>query len=357
MPSLKASKLSPTTPLDHKALLTWFDQHGRHDLPWQSPRTLYHVWVSETMLQQTQVASVIGYFNRFMQRFPDIDTLARASQDEVLHLWTGLGYYARARNLHKAAQIIQKDFAGQFPEQIDDVLGLPGIGPSTAAAILAQALGQRHAILDGNVKRVLTRYHAIVGWPGNKQTETKLWKLAEAATPTQHLADYTQAIMDLGATVCGRKPDCGSCPLADGCLAKKQGNPSEYPTAKPRKTLPIRHTSMLILQQQDNSIMLQQRPPSGIWGGLWSLPECPLDSSVEEFCHSKLGLIVEKLEAGDTLQHRFSHYQLDIIPIYGKVNGYSSRVMEDSGRIWYNISQPQKLGLPTPVKKLINTSW
>jgi A/G-specific adenine glycosylase len=304
------------------------------------------------MLQQTQVVSVIDYFSRFIQHFPDIKSLAEASQDEVLHLWTGLGYYARARNLHKAAQIIQKEFAGRFPEQIESVLTLPGIGRSTAAAILAQALGQRHAILDGNVKRVLTRYHAIEGWPGNKQTETLLWNLAEAATPSRRLADYTQAIMDLGATVCGRKPECTACPLANKCLAKKQGNATDYPTPKARKTLPIRQTSMLILQQ-DSSILLQQRPPSGIWGSLWSLPECPLDKSVETYCQTELGLQVEQLEACNTLQHRFSHYQLDIIPIYGKVTGYSPRVMEEPGRIWYNTTQPQKLGLPTPVKKLI----
>lgn len=354
MPSLTASKLLQTSPLNSKALLAWYDQHGRHDLPWQSPRTPYHVWISEIMLQQTQVSSVIDYFTRFIQRFPHIESLACASQDEVLHYWTGLGYYARARNLHKAAQIIQQDFAGHFPTQINEVLSLPGIGRSTAAAILAQALGQRHPILDGNVKRVLSRYHAIEGWPGNKQVEELLWRLAEAATPKQRLADYTQAIMDLGATVCKRKPDCPACPLVSGCQAKKQGNVTDYPTSKPRKALPVRHTSMLILQQHDHTVLLQQRPPNGIWGGLWSLPECPLDASVKAFCESELGLKMLELEAGDTLQHRFSHYQLDIIPIYGTVAGYTDRVMEDPSRIWYNTCQPQKLGLPTPVKTLIN---
>ena len=306
------------------------------------------------MLQQTQVTSVIDYFTRFIQRFPDIKHLADASQDEVLHLWTGLGYYARARNLHKAAQIIQNDFGGHFPGQIEEVLTLPGIGRSTAAAILAQALGQRHAILDGNVKRVLTRFHAISGWPGNKQIETLLWQRAEAATPQKRLADYTQAIMDLGASVCGRKPECSACPLARDCLANQQGNVTDYPTRKIRKALPIRQTSMLILQHH-HSILLQQRPPSGIWGSLWSLPECPLDSSVEIYCQKELGLQVKQLQTGVPLQHRFSHYQLDIIPIYGNVTGYSSSVMEQPGHIWYNTTQPQKLGLPTPVKKLIQS--
>ena len=231
-------------------LLNWYSVHGRHNLPWQKNRNLYRVWVSEIMLQQTQVITVIPYFERFLTRFPDSRSLADASQDKVLHLWTGLGYYARARNLHKTAQVIRDDYKDQFPDKFDSVLALPGIGPSTAGAILAQALGQRHVILDGNVKRVLTRLYAIEGWPGKKSVENQLWELAASLTPEQHLTDYTQAIMDLGATACARKPDCPACPVTDLCSAHQQGNVTNYPTPKKCKTLPIKATQMLLLKNE-----------------------------------------------------------------------------------------------------------
>lgn len=343
-------------------LLNWHSKYGRHDLPWQQNRNCYRVWVSEIMLQQTQVATVIPYFERFMKRFPDSRTLADASQDEVLHLWTGLGYYARGRNLHKAAQIIRDDYHDQFPEEFDAVLALPGIGRSTAGAILAQALGQRYVILDGNVKRVLTRLYAIEGWPGKKAIENQLWELAESLTPESKLTDYTQAIMDLGATACARKPNCPSCPVTDLCAAFKQGNVSDYPTPKKRKTLPIKATQMLILQNEAGEVLLQQRPPSGIWGGLWSLPEyskSDIDNTenLELWCEQQLGLRIEHSTSQPVFRHTFSHFHLDITPIISQVKSPSNHVMEANNRVWYNTQRPESLGLPAPVLKLLNSNF
>lgn len=349
------TRQSQATALSHAfsdRLLRWYASDGRHDLPWQINRSLYRVWVSEIMLQQTQVSTVIPYFERFMTHFPDVASLANATQDEVLHLWTGLGYYARARNLHNAAKIIRDNTAGHFPENFDDVLALPGIGRSTAGAILAQALGQRHVILDGNVKRVLTRLYAIDGWPGQKVIEDQLWRLAEALTPQKHLADYTQAIMDLGATICGRKPTCHACPVSDDCLAFQEDKMALFPTPKPRKALPIRQTQMLILQNEQGHILLQKRPPSGIWGGLWSLPECP-DDDIRHWCKNTLGLILAGTETCPVLRHTFSHFHLDIVPVISQVKGPTNHVMEATNIVWYNTRQPEILGLPAPVLKLL----
>lgn len=337
-------------------LLDWYTEHGRHDLPWQQDRSLYRVWVSEIMLQQTQVVTVIPYFERFMLRFPDSRALADASQDEVLHLWTGLGYYARARNLHKAAQMIRDDYADQFPEDFEAVLALPGIGRSTAGAILAQALGQRHVILDGNVKRVLTRLYTIEGWPGKKSVENQLWELAESLTPEEQLTDYTQAIMDLGATVCARKSSCPACPMTRICKAYKSDRVTAFPTPKPRKSLPVKETHMLILKNMQGEVLLEQRPPTGIWGGLWSLPEHTEDDSdkLKTWGETQLGLMLGDTEVLPVFRHTFSHFHLDITPIVGLVKGPANHVMEDSNRLWYNTHQPESLGLPAPVLKIIN---
>ncbi|GMR15944.1 MAG: A/G-specific adenine glycosylase [Gammaproteobacteria bacterium] len=340
-------------------LLSWYTQYGRHDLPWQQDRSLYRVWVSEIMLQQTQVATVIPYFLRFMVRFPDSRSLADANQDEVLHLWTGLGYYARARNLHKAAQTLRDNYADQFPEEFDAVLALPGIGRSTAGAILAQALGQRHVILDGNVKRVLTRLYAIEGWPGKKAVENELWKLATQLTPEQQLTDYTQAIMDLGATACARKPTCSACPVTDLCVSYQQGNVTGYPTPKKRKSLPVKTTHMLVLHNKDGHILLQQRPPSGIWGGLWSLPEYTDGDdgqNLKQWCKHHLGLVIEDSQTQPIFRHTFSHFHLDITPVISRVKSPANHVMEASNRVWYNTQQPESLGLPAPVVKILNGS-
>lgn len=339
--------------LNSKALLTWFDQHGRHDLPWQHPRSPYRVWISEIMLQQTQVTTVIPYFIRFMNQFPDISSLANAPLDEVLHQWTGLGYYARARNLHKAAQQMRDIHAGIFPQDFETVLALPGIGRSTAGAILAQAYEQRHPILDGNVKRVLTRYHAITGWPGHKAVERKLWEFAEQATPVNRVADYTQAIMDLGATVCARKPDCPVCPLSGGCQAFLAGNPTAYPPPKPRKALPVRQATLLLLHNDKGQLLLEQRPPVGIWGGLWSLPECPAEVSPHDFCREGLGLSIDTTEPGPSLRHTFSHFHLDITTFKARANPVNCGVMDARPQVWYNTREPEKFGLPAPVKALL----
>ncbi len=338
-----------------QTLLAWFDQYGRHDLPWQHPRTVYRVWISEIMLQQTQVVTVIPYFARFMNSFPDIRHLAGASEDNVMQHWSGLGYYARARNLHKAARHILENHAGVFPENIDEILALPGIGRSTAAAILAQAYGQRHAILDGNVKRVLTRLYAIEGWPGQKTIENQLWVLSENITPRQRPADYTQAIMDFGATLCRRsQPCCSDCPISDHCQAFQQDQPQRYPSPKPRTSpLPIKTTRMLLLKDEQGRVLLLKRPPSGIWGSLWSLPECNHDIDIADFCRERLGIEARGMKTGKVLRHSFSHFHLDITPISAHARPADHAVMASDERVWYNSRQPDSHGLPAPVKRLL----
>lgn len=346
-----------------KPLLTWFKQHGRHDLPWQQPREAYRVWLSEIMLQQTQVQTVIPYFERFITEFPNLQALAKASQDEVLHQWTGLGYYARARNLHKTAQLIVEQYNAEFPQNYDDILALPGIGPSTAAAILAQAFDQPYAILDGNVKRVLTRFYAISGWPGKKKIETQLWDIARQHTPEHSAANYTQAIMDLGATVCTRsKPNCKTCPVNLHCRAYKQGNPCDYPTPKKRASLPERKTTMLLLQNAKGEILLQQRPAQGIWGNLWSLPEIEPADSITEISRQRFACEVETSLKLPAFRHTFSHFHLDIQPIHCKVSTHTQCVMDSDRLVWYKCVPPNeqnradKRGLPGPVKKLLETT-
>ena len=341
----------------NEILLQWFDQYGRHDLPWQHPRDAYRVWLSEIMLQQTQVTTVIPYFERFISAFPTITSLADAPQDAVLHLWSGLGYYARARNLHKAAQLIVTQHQGQFPRDFDSVAALPGIGRSTAGAILAQAFGQRHAILDGNVKRVLTRYFAIEGWPGQKSVEIQLWAHADKLTPSQRVTDYTQAIMDLGATVCTRsKPRCHHCPLLSACRAAQQGNPTAYPQRKTRKAIPTKQTRMLLLSPDNIHVLLQQRPPVGIWGGLWSLPECPLDHDPVQWCLQQWQLDIMPMQTLPSLRHTFSHFHLDIEPLTATVRDSTMGVMDSDQFIWYNTQHPDARGLPKPVQSLL-TQW
>jgi len=334
--------------------LRWFDQHGRHDLPWQHPRSAYRVWLSEIMLQQTQVKTVIPYFERFINNFPTIKDLASARLDEVLHLWTGLGYYARARNLHKAAIQICEQHACVFPQNFDEAMALPGIGRSTAGAILAQAFELPYAILDGNVKRVLTRYHAIEGWSGQKQIENQLWDIAERYTPQQRVSDYTQAIMDLGATLCTRsKPACDQCPLQNDCIAYRQGNQSAYPTSKPKKTIPVRTTRMLLLVNDQQSVLLEQRPPAGIWGSLWTFPECPINEEPRIWCERNLQLEITHLKELPVIRHTFSHFHLDIAPVlaHAKTMG----IMESDKHIWYNTASPDARGFPAPVKQLLDS--
>lgn len=336
----------------HTAVLTWFDHHGRHDLPWQARKTAYFTWISEIMLQQTQVKTVIPYFQRFVERFPTVHDLAQAEQDEVLHLWTGLGYYARARNLHKTARIISQDFGGEFPQTVEEVAALPGIGRSTAGAIISIATGKRAAILDGNVKRVLARFYAVEGWPGSTTVMKQLWEYAERNTPFERVGDYTQAMMDLGATVCTRsKPGCLLCPLQTHCQAHARGLTDRLPSPRPRKTLPVKQTLMLLIHNEEGEILLQQRPPTGIWGGLWSLPEVADLRDVP----AALGLELET-EATRVLEpvrHTFSHYHLDITPAKVVVKAPTQRIMEAVPTLWYNVDQPANIGLAAPVKRLL----
>ncbi len=306
------------------------------------------------MLQQTQVKTVIPYYQRFVQRFPAIHQLAVAPLDEILHHWSGLGYYARARNLHKTAITVCRDDSAQLPDTIDELIALPGIGRSTAGAILALAGNQRYAILDGNVKRVLARCFAIEGWPGVKTVEQKLWRLADQKTPQQRVADYTQAIMDLGATVCTRsKPQCPSCPMLDDCIAYKTNTIEHYPGKKPKKTLPEKHTIMLLLRNEKSEILLQQRPPSGIWGGLWCFPQCETETDIVLWCQQKLGLNITNTSTSNSFSHTFSHYRLHITPIQALATTRATNVMEAAPQLWYNRQQPPSLGLAAPVSKLL----
>lgn len=335
-------------------VLEWFEKHGRHDLPWQQERTLYRVWLSEIMLQQTQVVTVIPYYQKFLQRFPDLSSLAQAPLDDVLTLWAGLGYYTRARNLHRAAVVIQQQHEGYFPENFDDLLALPGIGRSTAAAILAQAQGQRHAILDGNVKRVLCRYFAIEGWPGKSEVEKQLWLRAEACTPHERLVDYTQAMMDLGATICKRSsPACSACPLQGGCRAYATQRVSELPTRKPKKVLPVKSTRMLLITDEAGAVMLEKRPPTGIWGGLWSLPEVDPGESVESVCMGRWGYRVQAVEDSPGFRHTFSHYHLDITPSRVVVGDSAGNIQDTGDVVWCASGETQSRALAAPVARIL----
>jgi A/G-specific adenine glycosylase len=297
---------------------------------------------------------VIAYYHRFIQRFPDVQSLADAPPDEVLHLWTGLGYYARARNLQKAAQRVRDVHGGRFPRDMESVQALPGIGRSTAGAILALATGARHPILDGNAKRVLARHGAIAGWPGEKRVEERLWSLSEALTPKTRVADYTQAIMDLGATLCTRSaPRCSECPVAADCRARVLGRQARYPAPKPRKAMPVRRTRMLMLIA-DGAVLLEKRPPAGIWGGLWGFPELGAEADVADWCRARFGAAPGRTEVRPVLRHSFSHFHLDIEPLELSLPA-AAVVQEGAGSRWQPLGVTPKLGLAAPVKRLFET--
>jgi A/G-specific adenine glycosylase len=335
-----------------QAVLNWFDEHGRHDLPWQQNKTPYRVWVSEIMLQQTQVVTVIDYYQRFMQRFPDVQSLAAAEQDEVLHYWTGLGYYARARNLHKCAQTVVEEFKGEFPQTVEGLESLSGIGRSTAGAIASISMGKHASILDGNVKRVLSRFHGVEGWPGNKKVADEMWLIAERYTPAKRTGEYTQAMMDLGATLCTRsKPQCQICPLQAQCEAYALDRVKEFPFSKPKKEKPIKSTRMLMLEW-DGRILLKQQPSSGIWGGLWIFPMMEVAQPMME--HELLNHKIQSIHEGDVFRHTFSHYHLDIHPVHIKLAKPMDMIGE-SKQLWYNLKQPDSVGLAAPVKKLLES--
>ncbi|MYE47880.1 MAG: A/G-specific adenine glycosylase [Gammaproteobacteria bacterium] len=335
-------------------LLAWWDKHGRKHLPWQKNRTPYRIWVSEIMLQQTRVETVMPYFERFMASFPDVQALAAAHDDDVLAIWAGLGYYTRAHNLLKAARIAVAQHGGDVPSDFDSLVALPGIGRSTAGAILALAHGQRGAILDGNARRVLARVHAVEGWPGKSAVSTTLWNLAEANTPSKRVRDYTQAIMDLGATVCLRRnPRCDACPLAETCRARKHGLIAEIPASKPRANRPLKCSSMLVVQRPDGAVLLHRRPPTGIWAGLWSLPTLDDGESAGDWCGRVLGCSPQGHAELEPVRHGFSHFELEIRPIHLPVSTSPARVREDDQWRWHD--GVQELGMPAPIRRLVES--
>jgi len=337
------------------ALLEWYASHGRHDLPWKQDPSPYHVWVSEIMLQQTQVATVVPYYERFVDRFPDVARLAGASLDEVLHRWSGLGYYARGRNLHRAAVIIRDRHRGEFPTTLEALTALPGIGRSTAGAILALSTGAPHPILDGNVKRVLARYHAVPGWPGERAVEKRLWALSARHTPAGDAARYTQAIMDLGATVCTRaRPACLMCPVADGCQARASGRPSAFPTPRPARARALRETVFVVARAPDGGVLLERRPPSGIWGGLWSFPEIDREDELPGFWATSVGVSAPPPPTRlEPIEHGFTHYRLTIRPLLLELDASPAGIMEPDRRLWYKPGQEPEIGLAAPVVVLL----
>ncbi|MEM7304313.1 MAG: A/G-specific adenine glycosylase [Pseudomonadota bacterium] len=341
-----------TEPFSHR-VLRWAKHSGRKHLPWQQHPTPYRVWVSEIMLQQTQVDTVIPYYEKFMQSFADIDALANASQDDVLHHWSGLGYYARARNLHKTAQIIRDQYHHQFPLDIDEVIALPGIGKSTAAAILSLSHNQRHAILDGNVKRVLARHTGTPGWPGLSKVEKKLWQIAEQRTPNKNNARYTQAMMDLGAMICTRRqPLCPECPVQEDCIAQIKNLQASLPAPKPKKKIPTREVVMLLVINQKSDVLMQRRPNTGLWGGLWSFPEFETQALALQWCSRMFHQVPDVQEKLAKLTHTFSHFKLIISPITLRFHTPIHWVMEADDWVWYK-KNSSRAGLAAPVDKLI----
>ena len=331
-------------------LINWQQEHGRHDLPWQNTQDAYRIWLSEVMLQQTQVSTVIPYYTRFLERFPSIDALAQAPLNAVLELWSGLGYYARARNLHRCAQVLVADHQGKFPKNAEAIAELPGIGRSTAAAISAFAFAQRAAILDGNVKRVLARCFGIEGFPGAAQTEKGMWQLAESLLPTIRIEQYTQGLMDLGSSLCTRrKPFCAACPMYEMCIARRTGRQAELPIAKPRKTLPERETTLLLLTD-GMRVLLERRPPAGIWGGLLTLPEGN-EANASEFAQ-RYGCRLLNVQTMAPLKHTFSHFHLHIRALFCTVEP-TANLLAEPGWQWLEHEEIETAALPTPIRSLL----
>jgi A/G-specific adenine glycosylase len=342
------------------ALLHWFDQHGRSQLPWQHNRTPYRVWVSEIMLQQTQVMTAIPFYERFMAAMPTVRDLAAAPEDAVLHLWTGLGYYARARNLHRSAKLICADYGGRLPGNLDDLISLPGIGRSTAGAILCLAMGGRAPILDGNVKRVLARHYAIEGWPGQRAVSDQLWTLAEHNTPHERVADYTQAIMDLGATCCKRtQPSCATCPVQTNCRALATQSQTAFPGRKLQKPKPSRQRWFAVAVRSSGEVLLQKRAAEGIWGGLWAPPEFSDEASAKEFLHDTVGVSAGNCYLGTPFHHVFTHFKLEATPVYAQCSEnqlVSPAVNIDEENVrWFSLHPVPSVGLPAPIVRLLKT--
>ncbi|MEQ1775319.1 MAG: A/G-specific adenine glycosylase [Burkholderiales bacterium] len=338
-------------------LVAWQKQHGRHDLPWQRTRDAYAIWLSEIMLQQTQVTTVIPYYERFLRRFPSVESLAKAPLDDVLALWSGLGYYSRARNLHKAARVLVETHGGRMPDDPEAVEALPGIGRSTAAAICVFAYGGRHAILDGNVKRVLARHGGVRGYPGDARVQEKLWRNAESLLPARNIVSYTQGLMDLGAGVCARShPQCERCPVCADCVAYRKNLIDELPGRKPRRAIPQRNTVMLLLRR-GNDILLEKRAPRGIWGGLWSLPEMEHAralSDVRRVCRERYGISVISTKQLPLVAHGFTHFKLTINPMVVQVKKAATKAPVPA-TLWLPLEDAVSAALPAPVRKMILT--
>jgi A/G-specific adenine glycosylase len=335
------------------SLIDWHARHGRHDLPWQRRRSAYRVWVSEIMLQQTQVATVIPYYERFMQRFPDVGTLAAAPLDDVLHLWSGLGYYARARNLHRAAVRIAERHGGRFPRSFEAVADLPGIGRSTAGAILALSRGERFPILDGNVRRVLSRHFGVEGSASDRTVLEKLWALSDECTPTNHVDVYTQAVMDLGATVCVRRnPSCATCPVSATCVARRAGRQHELPAPRPARARRQRQVFMLAAVREDGGVLLERRPDNGVWGGLWCLPEFASAAEAAYYGRRMLQGAPARPVPLETVEHAFTHFDLVITPLLAHCSG-SAGAPDPAQTRWYRAREPARLGLPAPIRLLL----
>jgi A/G-specific adenine glycosylase len=340
-------------------VIRWQQSHGRRDLPWQGTRDAYRIWVSEIMLQQTQVAAVIPYYTRFLQRFPDVVALASSPSPDVMAAWAGLGYYSRARNLHQCAQSVVERYEGRFPTTVDALSGLPGIGRSTAAAIAAFAFGERAAILDGNVKRVFARHFGVEGYPGATAVERRLWSIAEHELPASGIESYTQGLMDLGATLCARaRPRCGDCPVAVTCVAKAQGRTAELPAPRPARARPVRHATVVIVRDDRGALLLETRPPTGIWGGLVSLPEFDAEADDEQLKSAiaeRYALQVDLNERLPELRHEFSHYSLVMHPRVAAVRRALGAA--SSASQWLEPGALQDAALPAPVKRLLRTQY
>ena len=351
---MAATSVKPKKNAFEARVIAWQRTHGRHDLPWQDTRDPYRIWLSEIMLQQTQVAAVVPYYVRFVRAFPDVAALAGAPIDAVLAHWSGLGYYRRAHHLHAAAQAIMATHGGRFPRDAATLATLPGIGRSTAAAIAAFAIGAREPILDGNVKRVLARHRGIAGWPGAPTVEAALWRAAEEALPARGIETYTQGLMDLGATVCARtNPRCAACPVAADCVARNEQRTAELPSPRPRKILPQRAVRVLLIER-GGEILFEKRPALGIWGGLWSLPECALEDDVRAAVHTRFGARVELRDALPPIAHGFTHFALTLHPQRVAAARWPLRA-EAPGMLWLAPADAHHAALPAPIKKLLRS--
>lgn len=333
------------------SIIRWQRVHGRHDLPWQRSRDPYRIWLSEIMLQQTQVSAVVPYYERFLARFPDVHALAAARGEDVLRLWSGLGYYARARNLHRAARQIAVEHSGVFPATAQALEQLPGVGRSTAAAVAALAFGERAAILDGNVKRVLARCFGVHGWPGTPKVQAQLWALAERLLPARGIGTYTQGLMDLGATLCTRtKPRCGDCPVADACVARQAGAPERFPSPRPRREAPTKVATWLVVRHR-GALALESRPATGLWGGLWTFPELT-GATLEAYCQARFGTLAAMVRRLPCIEHAFTHFRLRVRPILCELPPEAPR-RRQGGLRWLARETAAQGPVPAPVRRLL----